>query len=61
MLVGSIIGLIGFAVDLLYHNSMGALQEAIGETPIEMSLHGIPVVILVVFFLVSLWYLIKKG
>ena len=61
MLVGSIIGLIGFAVDLLYHNSMGALQAAIGETPIEISLHGIPAVILVVFFLVSLWYLIKKG
>jgi thiosulfate reductase cytochrome b subunit len=61
MLVGSIIGLLGFAIDLLYHNSMGVLQEAIGETPVEITLHGIPVAILVIFFVVSLWYLVKKS
>jgi len=60
MLIGSIIGLLGFAADLVYHNSMGVLQEAIGETPIEVTLHGVPVAILAVFFLVSLWYLAKK-
>jgi uncharacterized membrane protein YdjX (TVP38/TMEM64 family) len=61
MLIGSIIGLLGFATDLLYHNSLEVLQEAIGETPIEMALHGVPVLVLAVFFLVSLWYLAKKG
>lgn len=54
MLIGSIIGLLGFATDLLYHNSLGVLQEAIGETPIEMALHGVPALVLAVFLLVSL-------
>ncbi len=60
ILVVSIIGIIGGIWDVLYHASMGEIMDAIGTTPYETFLHGIPTVAMVVIFLVSLWKVIKK-
>jgi cytosine/uracil/thiamine/allantoin permease len=60
ILIGSIIGMLAYAGHLIYHYLMGELEAAIGDTPLETSLHFVPLVILVIFFLVSLWKLAKK-
>ncbi len=60
ILVMSIIGIIGGIWDVLYHASMGQIWDALGETPYENFLHGVPTVAMVIIFLVSLWKVIKK-
>ncbi len=60
ILVVSIIGIVGGILDIIYHASMGEIMDAIGTTPEETVLHGVPTVAIVVMFLVSLWKVIKK-
>lgn len=60
ILVGSIIMLLAVVGDLLYHNSIGEMQDAIGKTPLEMTLHSTPVVIIVAFLLISMWHISKR-
>ncbi len=55
VLVGSLIGMISYASDLVYHNSMDELGEALGTTLWETSLHVIPVLVLFVLFVVAAW------
>ncbi len=60
ILIGSIVALLAVVGDLLYHNSLGEMQDAIGKTPLEMTLHSAPVVIIVAFLLISIWQIRKK-
>ena len=60
ILIGSIIALLAVVGDLLYHNSIGEIQDAIGKTPLEMTLHSTPVVIVVAFLLISMRQISKR-
>lgn len=60
ILVGSVIVLLAVVGDLLYHNSIGEMQVAIGKTPLEMTLHSTPVVITIIFLVISVWQIVRK-
>ena len=60
ILIGSIIVLLAVVGDLLYHNSIGEMQDAIGKTPLEMTLHSAPVIIIIIFLIISIQQISKR-
>ncbi len=60
VLVLAIAGIAGGIADIVYHALRGELMEAIGTTPFENLLHGIPVAAIVIIFAVSLREVLKK-
>ncbi len=58
--VFSSVGLLGVLGDLWYHYSLGMISEAIGETPLEMILHLTPAIALLIVFIISLTFIVRK-